>query len=253
MRQFEPLPRSFRSSTSPSFYKAPFLQQTQLLVFEFEKHFLCGEATAKSCEAAVAADHAMARNNDGNGIAPVRQTHRAHGFGIPDALRQVSVGNRFSVGNGAQGLPNAKLKIRPFQRQREIELLQFTAEISLQLADDFRKRRLVLLPAGSRGRRTLAALEAHQAQRIRIAREKQRPDRAIECRIKDRAHSLFFSQNPNPIRLSILILFLWLFFASRCDGVRTAGAIALLEFLARAHRLYIDDAIHGQNAVEMID
>src|SRR6266581_4272223 len=211
MRQFEPLLRSFRNSTSPSFYKAPFLQQTQLLVFEFEKHLLGGEASAKSCEAAVAADHAMARHDDGNRVAPVRQTHRAHGFGIPDALRELSVGNRFSVGNGAQGIPNAKLKIRPFQRHREIEVLQFTAEISLQLADDFGKRRLVLLPAGSRGRRTLAALEAHQAQRIRIAREKQRPDRAIECRIKDRAHFLpsrkiqpHSSLHPNSIPLALL-------------------------------------------------
>src|SRR6266581_9124606 len=148
MRPFEPPLRSFRSSTSPSLYKAPFLQQTQLLVFKFEKHFLCGEATANSREAAVAADHAMARHDDGNRVAPVRQTHRAYCFGNPDALRQVRVGNRFSVGNGAQGIPNAKLKIRPFQRQREIEVLQFTAEISLQLADDFGKRRLVLLPAG---------------------------------------------------------------------------------------------------------
>src|SRR5260370_12026643 len=157
-----------------------YLQQTQLLAFEFEKHFLRGETAAKSCKAAVAADDAVAWNNDGNGIAPVRQSHRANSFGIADALGELRVENRFSIGNRAQGIPHAKLKGRSFHRQRQIKFLQFAADVRLQLADDFGKCGAVLFPVGWRRRCTLAALETDSTQRMRIPRAQQSSNVALE-------------------------------------------------------------------------
>src|SRR5216684_8375267 len=87
------------------------LQQTQLLAFEFQKFLLCGEAAAKTREAAVAADHAMARNDDGDGIAAVRQADGTDSLGIADALSELQVGNRLSVRNPTQRIPDSQLKL----------------------------------------------------------------------------------------------------------------------------------------------
>src|SRR5438045_6960530 len=113
-----------------------------MLTVDLEQHIRAGEAAAKTRQAAVAADHAMAWNDDRNGIAAMRQSDSAHGFGIADALRELQVGNSLSIRNRAQCVPNAKLELRSLQRQWQIEFLQFAAEVGLQLTDDFGKRRL---------------------------------------------------------------------------------------------------------------
>src|SRR5258708_39881927 len=88
----------------------------------------------------------MARNDDGDGIAPVRQSYSAHRFGFADALGKLQVGNGFSVRNPSQRIPDVQLKLSSFERQRHIKFSQLAAELRLQLADDFGKRRFLLLP-----------------------------------------------------------------------------------------------------------
>ena len=40
---------------------------------------------------------------------------------------------------------------------------------------------------------------------------------------------------------------------SRCQGVRAGSAIAAFEFLACADALEVNDAVHGQDAVKMVE
>jgi len=40
---------------------------------------------------------------------------------------------------------------------------------------------------------------------------------------------------------------------SALDCIRTRGAVSLLKFFSRAHRLDVRDAIHGENSVQVID
>jgi len=55
------------------------------------------------------------------------------------------------------------------------------------------------------------------------------------------------------VLLSIPILFHHCFFATSFDSVRTPGVITCFEFFARAHRLYVGDAIHRRDAIQMVD
>jgi len=86
----------------PAYCRPPFfvrnncLQQTQLLALQFQKHLFRRETAAKSRQTSIASDHPMARHDNGNRIAPVRQSHGAYGFGVSDAPRELCVRNRFS-------------------------------------------------------------------------------------------------------------------------------------------------------------
>src|SRR6266403_5177446 len=130
----------------------------------------------------------MARHDNRNRIAPVRQSHGAYGFGVSDAPRELRVRNRLSVGNRTQLIPHAKLKLRSLHRQRHIEFLQFSSEVGLQLSDDFGKWRTIQLPARLRRSGMLSAFETHAPQRLRIARQKQRPNRTFESGVVNCAH-----------------------------------------------------------------
>src|SRR5205814_8572654 len=155
----------------------------------------------------------MAWYEDLDGIAPVCQSHRAHGFGIADAVRELCVGNRLSIRNRTQRVPNAKLEARSFQRKRQIELFQLAAEVGLQLTDDFGKRRSVLRPVSLRRRCMFAAFEAHQPQPVRIAPKQQRPDGTLKRCVKHLVHFLrsFFDAHASttatalPARYTIVI------------------------------------------------
>src|SRR5437016_10889260 len=132
----------------------------------------------------------MAWNDDRNGIAPIRQSDSADGFGIADALRELQVGNSLPIRNAAQCVPNAKLELRSLQRQWQIEFLQLAAEIGLQLPNNFSKWSLVLYPVRLRWRCMLAALKAHQPQPVRVAPKQQRPDATLKRCVKHRVHFL---------------------------------------------------------------
>ncbi|HEV2223465.1 MAG TPA: hypothetical protein VGR84_10735 [Candidatus Acidoferrales bacterium] len=59
-------------------------------------------------------------------------------------------------------MPDTNLKRRAFERQRQIELLQLSAKVRLQLANRFLKGLFVLHPAGLRTYHMLAGSKADQ-------------------------------------------------------------------------------------------
>jgi len=75
-----------------------------------EESFLDGEATAETGEAAVTADDAMARNDDGDGILAVGKTDGAGGVWLADAACEFAVGNSFAERYELKILPDFELK-----------------------------------------------------------------------------------------------------------------------------------------------
>src|SRR5712692_616447 len=111
------------------------LKQAHLPAFESEQFFLSGQPATKPCQISIASNDPVAGNDDGNRIRPVRQPHRARRFWIADAPSQFSVTYRLSIEDFAQVLPHKKLKFRALKNHRQIELLQLSVKVRLQLPD----------------------------------------------------------------------------------------------------------------------
>src|SRR5690606_20604310 len=82
---------------------------------------------------AAGADHPVAGNDDGNGVAAVGQAHGPYRGGVADKQGDVLVAAVFAMGNGLQGPPDALLEGRAPRRQGQVELAQAAVEISPQL------------------------------------------------------------------------------------------------------------------------
>ena len=87
----------------------------------------------ETADRAVARDHAVARDDDGQGIATVGLAHGARGAWLADRARDVAVVAHGAVRDFAQRLPNAQLKIRAVGCQVEVELAALTAEVLAEL------------------------------------------------------------------------------------------------------------------------
>src|SRR5579862_6873730 len=105
----------------------------QRSAFEAEEKSLRVEAAAKSHERPVAADHAMARNDDRKRIPAVRRADRANRVGLADRARQLSVTDRPAVRNLRQLAPHRLLERRARRRERQIEGSAFRREILFEL------------------------------------------------------------------------------------------------------------------------
>src|SRR5580704_2624612 len=98
------------------------LEKTELSTFQREQFFLCRKASAKAGQIAIAADDAVARNNDGNGIRTVCEAYCASGVRTADSPSQLAVADGFSVGNLAQIVAHKKLKLGAIEDERQIEI-----------------------------------------------------------------------------------------------------------------------------------
>ena len=76
-----------------------------------QKRPLGREASGVAGEGAVAAYHAVAGHDDGDGIGADGIGHGADGAGLADELRQRSVAESSAVGDSEQRLPHRLLKI----------------------------------------------------------------------------------------------------------------------------------------------
>src|ERR1700729_3016262 len=84
-------------------------------------------------------NHAVARNNDRDGISSVRRSDGARGFWIAQLIRQLSVAPCFSKWNGQKRFPHLVLKTCASHVQRKRKRLPFAREILLQLTFCFTK------------------------------------------------------------------------------------------------------------------
>lgn len=151
-----------------------------------EKFFLNGEAAAETGEAAVTADNAMARNDDGDGILAVGEADRTGCVRFADAAREFAVGNGFTEGDELKILPNFELKFGAVEGEWEIELFQFASKVGFELAHRFLEGRGGLFPRGSRTNGAAARGEAEKVKGATGASEKQRTDWTIERRVGER-------------------------------------------------------------------
>ncbi len=85
-----------------------------LAAFKVEEFAFVFKAAAEAGEATVAADDAMARNNDRERVLPVGCAYGSNRFGVADSIRQLAVRDRFAVRNLLEILPDPFLEIRSF-------------------------------------------------------------------------------------------------------------------------------------------
>ena len=78
---------------------------------EVQQLLLDREAAAETRQRTIRADDAMAGNDDGNGIADIRQAHRARGFRVAEIRGQPAVRRGLAVGNVQQAFPDPALEI----------------------------------------------------------------------------------------------------------------------------------------------
>src|SRR5882672_2064702 len=121
-------------------------QQSQLSSLQGEQLFLDRQAAAISGQLAIAADHPMAGNDNGDRVGPVRQSHGARSLRISTAISQLAVGNGFSVGNFAEKLPYFELEGSTHRGERKIEGGEFADKVRLKLAHRIGQRHSVLAP-----------------------------------------------------------------------------------------------------------
>src|SRR3984957_11949606 len=100
---------------------------------EAEQRFLAFQAAAVAGEAAVAADHPVARHDDRDRVGAVSQAYRAR-RDEPLAQRpgDVAVADRASVRDLGQLGPDGELERGPARRQRHGELLEVAGKVGLE-------------------------------------------------------------------------------------------------------------------------
>src|SRR4051795_11999255 len=97
-----------------------------------QQRLLDGQAAGVARQRAVAADHAVARDDDRDLIAPVGPPDRPGARA--ELARELPVGRRLAVGNVPQARPDGLFERRALLSQRELEGGARTAEVLVQLA-----------------------------------------------------------------------------------------------------------------------
>src|SRR5262245_23533069 len=87
------------------------------------------DASAKSSERSIGADHTVAWNDDRKRIAAVRTAHRARCGWLTDPTRELAVTQRLAVRNRAECGPHLALERRALCRQRQVELRALARKI----------------------------------------------------------------------------------------------------------------------------
>src|ERR1700730_8961716 len=99
------------------FEKRPLAPLAALQPLVREQPLLALQAAAVAGQRSVRTDDPMARNQDGNGIAAVREPHRPRGIRIADAPRQFTVAPGFPIRNFRECTPDALLEFRTVEAE----------------------------------------------------------------------------------------------------------------------------------------
>ncbi|RKL20523.1 hypothetical protein BFJ72_g15052 [Fusarium proliferatum] len=115
-------------------------EQRGLALFQPQQRGLGFQPTAKSGQRSIAADHAMAGQDDRQRIASVGRTDRAGRTGLAEVLRQLQVTPGLAERNQCQRLPHPQLERRAAWRQFKVEAAAFAVQELQQLFARFRQR-----------------------------------------------------------------------------------------------------------------
>jgi hypothetical protein len=116
-------------------------KQLLLPALQCQKLFFYRKSATVTCELAVRADHAMARNDDWNGIRSIGQANCAAGIRVTDALCELTVRNRLPIRNETEFSPHFLLKRSALGRKRQVEMLKLSPKIGAELANRFSETR----------------------------------------------------------------------------------------------------------------
>jgi hypothetical protein len=94
---------------------------------------LCIKTTGKHGQRAGSPHHAVARSDDRDRVAAIRGAHRAHGRGMADPARDLTIAAGLAKRDSQQGRPNTLLKFGALDVERNDESLQVSREVSSQL------------------------------------------------------------------------------------------------------------------------
>ena len=104
-------------------------------MFQVEKILLGPEASAVAGQAAVAADDAVAGEDDRDGVGAVGIGHCPDGPGGSDGGGQLSVGGGLPVGDAGELLPDALLEVGAGQQEGDVEVPALSTEVFVQFPD----------------------------------------------------------------------------------------------------------------------
>jgi len=158
-----PIPRTgifVTENATQRAFAAPSAKQTRAAPLQIEQPAFRFDAAAETRQRPVHTDHAMARNDDRDGIGAICRTDGANRFGVVDMNCDVGVRARFTVRNRRQRVPDRALKIGTIRRQRYIEGATFPVEILFQLPFDAFERLVDALLIAFGSARFVAARKA---------------------------------------------------------------------------------------------
>ncbi len=141
---------------------------------------LDGEPAAKAGERAVGPDHAVARNDDRQRIRTVGKPDRPRTSDDSHVPRELPVRPGLAVGDGAQPFPDRELKRRARRGELQLEAPSLPGEILGKLRPHAREGCRVGNPVHGHLAWRGPALEVHDTQPLGIARQQQRPHRALD-------------------------------------------------------------------------
>ncbi len=87
----------------------------------FQQPLLGRQPAGKTGQRAIAANHAMTRDDDRDRVTSIRRAHRPRGLGPVNLLRDLPVTGGGRIGNGCQRPPYRLLKLCAQWLERQIE------------------------------------------------------------------------------------------------------------------------------------
>src|SRR6185295_5543503 len=73
--------------------------QAPLALLQFQQELLARQAAAKTRQAAIGADDAVARNDHSDGVLAIGETDSTHGVGVADIDRLLAIAARRAIRN----------------------------------------------------------------------------------------------------------------------------------------------------------
>src|ERR1700674_4923890 len=130
---------------------------------------LVTQAAAVAGELAVAADHAMTRDDDCDWVRAVGQPDRARRFRIPNAAGELAIGDRLAVRDTLQSPPDRELERCAPHLQGQVEAPPIASKVVRELAHRAAERLGVIPPAGFGLRLILTLRESDELESFFIA------------------------------------------------------------------------------------
>src|SRR5262245_48284950 len=139
------------SFTSPAARARPGRRSEECVLLDLEQRLLALDAAGVPGQGAVGSDHPVARDDDRDRVAAVGESDGpGGGVGLAEPLRDLAVRRGVAVPDLQQLTPDGPLEVAPLRVEREIELLEVTVEVGIQLAHGLDQDRVGVVAVSAR-------------------------------------------------------------------------------------------------------